>query len=139
MRICAALAAVAILAVGACATPEDRLLGAGHAQLTSAEITAAFAGNTILGKGQVSDYAIYYANAAELRGRITWEDNAATDRGVWEVTGDNLYCRRWLERWGNLERQCWRIYRNGDTITWVNPDGTISTETRLLAGNGENL
>ena len=95
------------------ATPEDRLLGAGHAQLTSAEITAAFAGNTILGKGQVSDYAIYYANAAELRGRITWEDNAATDRGVWEVTGDNLYCRRWLERWGNLERQCWRIYRNG--------------------------
>ena len=134
-------AAAAMLALGACATStaEDRLVEAGHVQLTGGEIRAAFAGNTILGKGQVSDYAIYYADAGELRGRITWEDNSATDRGVWEVTGEDLYCRRWLEQWGDRERQCWRIYRSGDAITWVNPDGTVSAETTLHAGNAENL
>ena len=140
MKICGALAAgAAMVALGACATAEDRLVETGYVQLTSAEITTVFVGNTILGKGRVSDYAIYYANAEELRGRITWEDNAATDHGVWEVTAEDTYCRRWLERWGNPERQCWRIYRSGDTITWVDPDGSISTQTTLLVGNAKGL
>ena len=56
-----------------------------------------------------------------------------------EVTAEDTYCRRWLERWGNHERQCWRIYRSGDTITWVDPDGSISTQTTLVVGNAKGL
>ena len=127
------------LGLSACATAEDRLAGAGYTRLTGDQTRDAFVGNTTLGSGQVSDYAIYFANTEALRGRITWQDNAATDRGVWEVTGEDMYCRRWLEQWGERERQCWHIYRSGDAIAWVDPDGSVSAETTLRPGNAEDL
>ena len=50
-----------------------------------------------------------------------------------------MYCRRWIEKWGGGERKCWRIYRDGDTITWIDADGAVSAETTLVPGNAESL
>jgi hypothetical protein len=92
-----------------------------------------------VGEGKVSAYVIYYQAPGELRGKIVWDGDSATDRGVWEVTADNLYCRRWIEKWGGRERKCWRIYRDGDKITWIDTAGAVSAETTLVPGNVESL
>ena len=123
-----------IAGIGANVAPDGALTA-----LSSHEITATLVGNTILGKGKVSAYIIYYQSPGELRGKIVWNGDTATDRGVWEVTADNMYCRRWIEKWGSRERKCWRIYRDGDTITWIDTDGVVSAETTLVPGNVESL
>jgi hypothetical protein len=77
-------------------------------------------------------YAPAYGEIRGLRG-FNYQD-----RGTWRVTEDDQVCVKWNKWWATVER-CWKVFVEGDEVTWVKPDGSFSDGARLVKGNPDKL
>jgi hypothetical protein len=89
---------------------------------TADQITAAIAGNTVMGSMAASGaYSEFYAADGTIR--------AADYRGTWAIAG-NAMCFTY----GGGTAICWNVRLQGDQITWISSGAEEGTGT-ILPGN----
>lgn len=119
---------VAALALGACATPQQKTETDGYKRMKGEDITAALVGNSLDGEDSDGKYVIYYDSASTMK--IAYQGRF--ESGVWRIKGDQ-YCRRW-QTFGKGKERCVHFHRSGDKINWVRK-GRIRDRSVLVAGN----
>ena len=111
-----------IAALSACETTPDRrtvakneIEASGQSPMTAEQIKTALVGNTEYSKGVDEgtpwEWTGYHREDGTMSGRSWWEGGKESDTGTWEVTEDNLYCRKWDKHWGKAQRGCYKMYR----------------------------
>jgi hypothetical protein len=98
-----------------------------------AELPAVVANRTFRGMDDAGEpYSEYYATDGSLRGISGGEAYV----GSWKVVGEQL-CFTYPEA-GTSDTECFDVFKNGDVLTWVTPDGEI-VEATYVEGNPDNL
>lgn len=108
----------------------------------AADLPAIVSDRTYRGSDDGEPYSEYYAADGTLRGTSGGEAYA----GSWEVVGEQL-CFTYPETSsgdgvvpseGAGTTECYTVFKNGDALTWVTPDGQI-VEATYVDGNPDNL
>ena len=98
---------------------------AGEIKLSTDEILAAFAGNTVHGLWGDTEYFSYF----DRDGRTSYTTKRGTDWGHWRAA-HGQYCSTWQMS----GESCYDILRDGDTIIWVVPSSGKRYESALIPG-----
>lgn len=98
-----------------------------------ADLPAIVANRTYRGESEGMPYAEYYGPDGSLRGKSGAEAYA----GSWKVVGEQL-CFTYPEAGSDSETECYAVFKNGDTISWVDSEGKI-VEATYVEGNPDNL
>ena len=102
-------------------------------RLTAAEIKAAISGNSISGTWRGAYYTQYFTAS----GQVIHQQFGSTRRyrGEWRVDeAENQYCSNFPD-WGSA---CYEVFRDGDTIFWVNSSTGERKTVKLLSGERLN-
>ena len=127
------LFAVAIMSsfLAGCASPvdkfKDNLDVQGLKPLSGSEITAAFAGNTMLGENSKHMFSRYHAVDGTAKGRAwgSWGEEAAI--GVWHIDNEDLLCSKFEGDWAKSGERCSLVYYiTGNDYTHIIIKGTKS-------------
>ena len=111
--------AVVLLLAAASARAEER-------KLTTDEIQAVFAGNSVHGLwGKTEYYSFFGAN-----GLTTYTTGQGTDQGHWRAR-NNQYCSVWQMS----GESCYDILQDGDQIIWVLPSSGKRYPSTLIPGD----
>lgn len=102
--------------------------------LPGGQVKEILVGNSLTGDTSDGPYTFYFPAYGEIRGL---RSNRYRDNGVWRVTEDKV-CGRWENWHGNVER-CWHVYRDGDSVSWMRPDGSGMEQLELVEGNPNKL
>ena len=101
---------------------------AAEQKLTTDDIKAAFAGNTVHGLWGDTEYYSFFNGD----GSTSYTTKGGTDWGRWAAAHDQ-YCSKWQMS----NESCYDIYRDGDRIIWVVPASGKRYESTLLSGKAE--
>jgi hypothetical protein len=96
-------------------------------------------GNTIVGRTErSSDYWIFVSEDGSQR--MLWRGPTSTGRDQGQIVArGGRPCTRWRTTWGGRE-VCGRVFRDGNTIHWVNPDtGKVESSYSIVPGNPQGL
>ncbi len=117
--------------------------------LSGPEISKRLSGNSIQRNGIRGlakwEYASYHDPAGTLSARLSWFGGTDAAKGRWEVTHDDLYCRRWLNHWAQGERGCFRVFASRTDGTLVfdhvsgHPGDSKQYIYKVLVGNPYKL
>ena len=124
---------------------EEKLAKQGKEPLSGKEIRQTLIGNTIYTQGISSDgtsweWAGYYIKGGKARGRAWWNGGQNEGQGRWRIDG-NLLCSEWgPEDWGEGAENCQRLYKDGQTVTFIVVEGPDDNGTLTLKqGNAHDL
>lgn len=115
---------------------EKQLAKAGYKLLNGAEIRTALSGNTLFAKAGDITASLYYTEDGNIRSiyRSSSESLKKT-KGKWNVTEDNMYCRKFTK----TQRSCLRVYLRGIEFIIVKPNGKKMSEGLIVQGNPKGL
>ena len=99
---------------------------AAERKLTTDEIQTAFAGNSVHGLWDKTEYYSFFG----ANGLTTYTTKRGTDRGHWRAKNDQ-YCSQW--QMGG--ESCYDILQDGDKIIWVLPSSGKRYESTLIPGD----
>jgi hypothetical protein len=111
--------AVILLLAAASARAEER-------KLTTDEIQAVFAGNSVHGQWGKTEYYSFFG----VNGLTTYTTRQGTDRGHWHASNDQ-YCSVWQMS----GESCYDILQDGDQIIWVLPSSGKRYPSTLIPGD----
>jgi hypothetical protein len=115
--------------------------------LSASEVREMLVDNSLYRRGRewwgAWEYAGLHRADGTMTGRVWWSDGEEAVEGVWEVTGDDLYCRTWSNHWGGGQCGCFRVSRDGDTLVFDHVSGARGDADRytyrLLPGNSYGM
>lgn len=103
-------------------------------QVSPADLPVVVADRTFAGTYEGERYYEYYTPDGALRG----ESGGERYTGTWEAVGDEL-CFTYFATTGSPdEMDCYKVFRQGQDITWVGTDGEVITTT-FEEGNPRGL
>lgn len=129
------VAAMLSMALASCETAEQELSEAGNKPLSATQIEKLLVGNTVEGTSvRGFDYAVYYRN----NGTMHLKSRRYDLEGKWEAVAPNKYCRSWPNV-DNGQQDCRRWYKTGEGYRSVKPDGSHSSDFKVVPGNPRKL
>lgn len=102
-------------------------------KVAAADLPAVVSDRTYRGDDEGKPYSEYYAPDGSLRGTSGGE--AYT--GSWAVTGEEL-CFSYPAAGAETETECYSVFKDGETITWVDAEGGV-VATTSVEGNPDGL
>ncbi len=100
-------------------------------RLDASNIEQALAGSTTQG---INDFGNPYTVQILANGQTTGiagHNDEFEDVGSWWIEGD-MYCRRW-DVWLDNATGCFNVVIDGDTVRWLNPDGSLARQETYIA------
>lgn len=102
-------------------------------KVAPADLPAIIANRTYRGVTDGKPYAEYYTTDGSVRGKTDGESYT----GSWKVVGEQL-CFTYPQPGKEDEVDCYSVFKNGDTSTWIGSDGA-AVETTYVEGNPDGL
>lgn len=140
------LAGLAALALAGCqqGPTEEQMAEQNKEPLSGQQVRDLFVGNTTYQTGysnQTSwEWAGYYAEGGNARGRAWWSGGQNEGKGTWKIDGD-LWCTKWqVSEWGEGAQNCYQVYKDGKKIHFVTKKGpNENTTATWKKGNPHDL
>lgn len=109
-------------AVASCAAPDagPRTLTADEIRQTVTGTALSRCGNRLIGPWQ---YTARHRRDGTMEAVVLAGTRREDATGTWRVTGDDLYCRTWSNGWAQGREGCFRVTRNGATLTFDHVSG----------------
>lgn len=110
------------------------------AALSAAEVTSLLTGNSVYaGDGNFQFAALHQSDGA-LKGKSWNGEVTETGTGNWRVEPNGAYCRKWENSWAGGEWGCFKVFRDGDSLTMERVSGAgANGQMTLVQGNAYDL
>lgn len=120
------------LALAGCGSSSP--IDSGEAPLNTEEMKTVLVGNSIVGDDWDGPFTVYFPVYGEMRGLRA---SHYKDIGSW-TAGEDSICATWDNWWGSVE-QCFGIYLDGDSVSWLRPDSDRPAQAKVVEGNPYGL
>lgn len=122
---------LALLALAGCAggSPGTGVLGAEQIRSTITASPLTRCGSVLLGQWR---YTGHHNRDGTMSATVLAGERREQGDGVWRVTADGLYCRRWSNGWAGGREGCFRVTRANDTLTFDHVSGEAGESTSYV-------